>query len=185
MVVLAAIAYAGICLFSKKEIQEPIISAPDIPSTGGSVQLSESKIVGYFGCSDDSPGSTSTIKMTRTENGTFGCKTEATTEFITRIVRGDLNGDGYEDAIVEEGHCGASCGIGLILIINQKNGEGALFSGDFKSLVTSGAGQTGIQSISIENGTVSIAAYGFAGSKNPNEVVTKKLKLEGSRLVEM
>ncbi len=105
---------------------------------------------------------------------------------FSEITKGDINDDGYEDALFIVTSCGASCGSSLGAIINQKNGEGKNISiNSEKYIRPSSAMQTGITDIQISNGTVSITANGFIGEDDWDESVTKKFKVENNALVEI
>lgn len=146
--------------------------------------LSDELIANLFSCAEDKSDSDG-VKMTKGQNGIYGCKTSLTTEYITSITRGDINNDGYEDALVEEGHCGTSCGTSIYVVLNQKNGIGKLIGVNIDSLVSSGAGQTYIKSITIKDGVISVKANGFKDSTNWNDLVTKNFRFDGSKLIEI
>ncbi|MEI8062376.1 MAG: hypothetical protein WCG97_03735 [bacterium] len=146
--------------------------------------FSDEVIANLFSCAEDKSDSDG-VKMTKGQNGTYGCKTSLTTEYITSITHGDINNDGYEDALVEEGHCGASCGTSIYAVLNQKNGVGKLIGVNIDSLVSSGASQTYIKSISIKDGVISIKANGFKDSANRNDLVTKNFRFDGRTLIEI
>ncbi len=107
------------------------------------------------------------------------------------MAKGDINGDGFEDAIVEEVHCGASCGIGLHIILNKGNKDTYAIVGKYASFEPlyrgSSAWKTALTSITIENGLIYLTGYGFDDTEidTPESKVirTLKFKLEGSETV--
>jgi hypothetical protein len=85
------------------------------------------------------------------------------------VARGDINGDGYEDAIVQDFHCGASCSINLLVVFNEKNTSAKLFKPARDedetfgpSYMSSSAGKSVISNISIKNGIVTLTGKGLA-----------------------
>ncbi len=83
------------------------------------------------------------------------------------VARGDINGDGYEDAIVQEVHCGASCSIGLQVVFNDHNSSAKLFhSTKYETFepayMSSSAAKSEITNISIKNGIISLTGMGLA-----------------------
>ncbi|MES2059995.1 MAG: hypothetical protein V4438_03115 [Patescibacteria group bacterium] len=99
---------------------------------------------------------------------------------------GDLNGDGYEDAIAEFTTCGGSCGFGLGVFINQADGTSKMLDAIQPNvLVGSSAAQTEIKSIIIKDGVIFITAQGFRDSANWDNIVTKKFKYDGSEIFEI
>ena len=146
--------------------------------------LSDDVIASFFSCAEDKSDSNG-VKMSKGQNGSYGCKTSLTTQYITSITRGDINNDGYEDALVEEGHCGASCGTSIYAVLNQKNGIGKLIGVNIDTLVSSGASQTYVKSITIKDRVISITANGFGDSANWDDLVTKNFRFDGSKLIEI
>lgn len=61
----------------------------------------------------------SDVALTGMDVGKNGVKDPNIDVSIQKIIRGDLNGDGSEDAVVILRHCGASCGNGIRVIINN------------------------------------------------------------------
>jgi hypothetical protein len=83
------------------------------------------------------------------------------------VARGDINGDGYEDAIVQEVHCEASCGIDLRVVFNDQNFGAKLFhSTKYETFepayMSSSAAKSEITNISIKNGIISLTGKGLA-----------------------
>lgn len=106
--------------------------------------------------------------------------------FISLIAHGDINNDGYDDAIVEQGQCGATCNISFFAVINQKNGTGksaGLVTTDL--IESSGSHTTDIQKITINNGIITMTGQGFKGSSDWNVVATKTFRVQGNTLVEV
>ncbi len=86
------------------------------------------------------------------------------------IARGDVNGDGYEDAITKVSTCGASCATDLNIVINNKNINAKVldvsFDPGFKS---SSATKSDVTNISIKDGIISLAGYGLDCGGNLNQ----------------
>jgi hypothetical protein len=83
------------------------------------------------------------------------------------VARGDINNDGYEDAIVQDMHCGASCSIGLLVVFNQQNSSVKLFTPEkyetFEpAYMSSSAAKSQITSVSIKDGIISLTGYGLS-----------------------
>ncbi len=93
--------------------------------------------------------------------------------------RGDVNGDGYEDALVVINVCGGSCGNYPTIILNNKDGTAYLVA-SFPGYITGGAGQHSFSTASIKNGIISMT-IGSAGSN----LATKQYRLEGNTIVEV
>lgn len=146
--------------------------------------LSDDVIANLFSCAEDKSDSEG-VKMTKGEKGSYGCETSLITQYITSITRGDINNDGYEDALVVEGHCGASCGNSIYIVLNQKNGIGKLIGVSIDKHISSGASQTSIKNITINDGIVAITANGFKDSSNWDTLVTKEFRFDGSNLIEV
>lgn len=98
------------------------------------------------------------------------------------LTRGDINKDGFEDAIIAETFCGASCSINLAIVLNQNNQktvflENAVFEG-----YTSGTAlKSDINEISINNGDILITGKGLDCGYNCTEEnwnIVKTLKYE-------
>lgn len=91
------------------------------------------------------------------------------------LAKGDVNGDGYEDAVVEEIHCGASCSISLQVVLNQRNINAKLledknYPDTFSpAYVSSSAAKSEVTSISIKNGVISLTGKGLACSSSNAE----------------
>ncbi len=82
------------------------------------------------------------------------------------VARGDINNDGYEDAIVEQVNCGASCSVDLQIVFGDQNSVAKLFVpveyGNFEpSYVGSSAVKSEITNISIKNGIISLTGKGL------------------------
>lgn len=99
------------------------------------------------------------------------------------LAKGDINGDGYEDAIVQKVSCGASCGVALMAVIRNTDGTTRALGAAFPLLVTSGAAKTEVKSVSIQNGIITITANGFKDI-DWNVLTTKNFVFEGGKLVE-
>ncbi len=123
------------------------------------------------------------------ERGTF---IEIKGEFVksgmgfSEMTRGDIDSDGYEDVLYIATSCGASCGSSLGAIINQKDGSGKdIVINSEKYIRPSGADQTGITDMQINNGIISITANGFIGEEDWDKSVIKNFRVEGGELVEI
>lgn len=79
------------------------------------------------------------------------------------LARGDLNGDGYEDAIVQEMKCAASCSIIPIIVLNEKNLRAKRLPGSdyFSGYNASGAQKTELKAVTIANGIITFVGNGF------------------------
>lgn len=78
------------------------------------------------------------------------------------LARGDINKDGFEDAIVAETFCGASCSVNLAVILNQDNKTTKSVENNYFEGYTAGtAMQSDIEKITIENGIISITGKGL------------------------
>ncbi len=79
------------------------------------------------------------------------------------LARGDLNGDGYEDAIVQEVTCGASCRVDAIIVLNKKNIRVKRLDGVdyFAGFVADGALKTELTHVMIKNGIITLVGKGF------------------------
>jgi hypothetical protein len=103
--------------------------------------------------------------------------------WISDFIRGDINSDGYEDAVIEDGSCGASCSSNRIVILNNKDGTAREIRNGFDVIVPSSAAQSSIEKVSIDNGVISLTGYGFADVKDWHTLETAEYKLEEERLV--
>lgn len=89
---------------------------------------------------------------------------EATTDYNGKVVaRGDVNGDGYEDAIVQGVTCGASCSINLYVVLNNKNTNTqlAVLGDGFTGYMPSSAVKSQLTNVTIQDGTISLTGYGL------------------------
>jgi hypothetical protein len=78
------------------------------------------------------------------------------------LARGDINKDGFEDAIVAETFCGASCSVNLAVVLNQDNKKTKLVEeGRFEGYTAGTALQSDVQEITIVDGTISITGRGL------------------------
>ncbi len=75
---------------------------------------------------------------------------------LDSITKGDINGDGLEDAFTSSTGCGASCGSAFAVILNQKDTPPKAFRVFPPYLVASGAAQYSVNNITIHNDTISI-----------------------------
>jgi len=88
------------------------------------------------------------------------------------LAKGDLNNDGYEDALFEGLWCAASCGDDFTLIINKDGKQAYVAEMDPPGLQASGAGYATINDVSIKGQTISIT---FA--ENLGHIYTYKYRL--------
>ena len=99
---------------------------------------------------------------------------------VNYTAKGDLNGDGLEDAIVQETWCSASCGAVFTFIVNLKNTSSQrpirVFDLTPPGIVLTGYKQATIRSVTINKGVISISAND--GTKNFTNKY--KLKLAGT-----
>ena len=83
------------------------------------------------------------------------------------VARGDINRDGYEDAIIEQMSCGASCGFSLQVAFNLNNTSVKLLKAQkgyqqFEpAYVGSSAIKSSVTNISIKNGIISLTGKGL------------------------
>ncbi len=78
------------------------------------------------------------------------------------LARGDINKDGFEDAIVAETFCGASCSVNLAVVLNQENKKTMIIENNrFEGYTAGTALQSDVQEVTIENGTISITGRGL------------------------
>ena len=117
------------------------------------------------------------------------------------LARGDINGDGFEDAIVREIHCGASCSISLQVVLNEKNITAKLlkdknYPDTFSpAYLASSAIKSEVTSVSIKNGVISLTGKGLAcASPNSEDICTEEkwnvikiatYKFDGSNIVQL
>ncbi len=101
--------------------------------------------------------------------------------------KGDINSDGYEDAVISRFYCGASCGNNLDVVINDRNGSAHKLDVQFPNWISSGAGQTGLKNMSINNGMISVTANGFEGDDRSNneggQTATRNYRLVGDKII--
>jgi hypothetical protein len=113
---------------------------------------------------------------------------------VDAIYKGDLNNDGYSDALVWVGSCSTDndCAHGLRVVLNNKNGAGIEMTNLRTQDTISGwsGSSTVFDFVKIENGIVSITSSSFYSSgdwktatKLPRQ--TKKFQLQGNQLVEV
>jgi hypothetical protein len=111
------------------------------------------------------------------------------------LARGDINGDGYEDAIVQEMNCGASCGINLAVVLNDHNSKVTLFNptkyANFEPAYSgSGAAKSELTNVSINDEIISLTGRGLecendCDEKKWNTIRTVKYKFDGKSIVKI
>ena len=86
------------------------------------------------------------------------------------VARGDINGDGYEDAIVKGITCGASCSVNLEVILNNKNIDAKVLEVSFEpGFKSSSAVKSNVTNVSIENEIISLTGYGLDCGGSPDQ----------------
>lgn len=107
------------------------------------------------------------------------------------LARGDINGDGFEDAIVAETFCGASCSVNLAVVLNQENKKTIVIENNrFEGYTAGTALQSDVQEITIENGTISLTGRGLdcgytCSEETWNVVKTLKYELIDNNIVRL
>lgn len=141
------------------------------------------------------------------KNGIDAPESLSDTEFLAVVnnpqarvlVRGDINGDGYEDAIVEDIHCGASCGVELQIVFNENNGHARLFNSTTANFgpayVGFSAAKSNVTAIAIKDGIISLTGKGLAcTSPNAQEICTEEkwnivrtvaYKFDGANIIQL
>ena len=124
------------------------------------------------------------------EDGIYKGQGSGFTSSLDKIVKGDLNGDGYEDALILHYECGGSCGFGFDVVLNQKNGKAKLISGiETPGIIMAGAAADVVKTISIDvNGMITIN-LDKRNLSDPNGAtsnnVTYKYKFSNNSLVKI
>lgn len=97
----------------------------------------------------------------------------------TRVLaKGDINSDGYNDAVVEEMHCGASCSTSLQLVLNIKGEKAFLFKDKnypdtfAPAFKASSVIKSEVNSVEIKNGRILLTGKGLACTSKPEDVCT-------------
>lgn len=138
-------------------------------------QIKSQIVIFYFVCAATLP-----VKAKTSPSDTFF--TKASTDIQAKVLaRGDLNNDKYEDAIVQEVSCGISCGVDIIIVLNERNKTARRLKGEdyFETYNSSGAGKTQLQRVEIKDGIISLIGKGFLDPNQENpydvdfEIVTK------------
>jgi hypothetical protein len=106
--------------------------------------------------------------------------TGGNTMVVNKIVKGDLNSDGKEDAFISARRCGVSCGSSFFVVLN---GSTKALRVDTPNLTTSGAAQIQITDIIIKQGIISITGDTQIGGSSNVTTNTFKYKLSGNSLV--
>jgi len=101
---------------------------------------------------------------------------------INLITKGDLNGDGFQDAFVWSTVCGASCGSVFTAVINKKDSTVSAFNVVPEGFVMSSAAQYSVKIINIDSGIIKIKAVvpQFDGTTVDQDL---NYKLVGNNLV--
>ncbi len=115
------------------------------------------------------------------------------------LARGDINGDGFEDAVVQEMHCGASCGVNLAVIFNDGKGGtrplGSEYSTFAPAFYGSSAVKSDVKEVSIKDGIISLTGNGLDCTSQDFTVIcteekwnvekTVTYKFDGTRIVQL
>ncbi len=101
------------------------------------------------------------------------------------LAKGDINKDEYEDAIVQEIVCGASCSILPLAVLGKADGSVERVDATFPKVIPWGAAKTDVLEISIASGNISIMARGFEDVPSWDTVSTKHYKFEDGSFVEI
>ncbi|KKR65385.1 MAG: hypothetical protein UU06_C0020G0012 [Parcubacteria group bacterium GW2011_GWB1_40_5] len=112
------------------------------------------------------------------------------------VARGDVNQDGYEDALVQSMHCGASCGVDLLIVLNDKNTTAKVFEptdylGFEPAYRGSGAVKSDLSDITIKDGIISLTgtALGcpedFCDDENIGIVRRVTYKFDGQKIIQL
>jgi hypothetical protein len=129
---------------------------------------------------------------------------KAVDEDVTKakvIARGDINNDGYEDAIVQDMQCGASCAVTLDAVLNIKNTHAKIVASKNDSpsftpaFVGSSAFKSEITTIAITNGVIFLIGHGLAcGNEATDAICTEEewhklttvtYRYDGSQIVQI
>lgn len=101
------------------------------------------------------------------------------------LAKGDINKDEYEDAVVQEVVCGASCSILPLVVLGKADGSVERIDATFPKVIPWGAAKTDVLEISITSGSISIMARGFEDVPSWDTVSTKHYKFEDGSFVEI
>ena len=128
--------------------------------------------------------------LTKGSDGTYSKRSDSGFLGLDSFIKGDINGDGYEDAIVLDTHCGASCGTGFSALINNKDGTAQLIPINFENsnldIQTSGAAQGEFKALSIDKQVVSIQVTTYSADPGQNatpHTTIRHYKFENNSLV--
>lgn len=99
---------------------------------------------------------------------------------VNKIVKGDLNNDNKEDAFVWNTVCGASCGTEFSIVLNDSTRAMRIVP---PGLITIGAGQVGVKSITINRGVITITGEMPSSDGSPTPLSTFQYKLSGDSLI--
>jgi hypothetical protein len=123
------------------------------------------------------------LQFTKNTQGSYeSSSTLGGSDYINSITRGDINGDGMQDAFVYWTHCGASCGSSFTIVINKNDSSASALDVIPEGIVISGASQSSINKVIINSGTITINAdiYQMGGTASNLDLT---YKLVGSNLV--
>lgn len=198
LVIVALVLFGGVLAYqyyaAKSQIQNPNVqSNPNVSNTqtlgtktvesneveGSGVQMSDDVIIKTI---DKLEG----IDLKKESNSKFYIYSSPTgTHTINLIAKGDLNGDGLQDAIIWADVCGATCSIYFLAVVNNDNNLPEAFNVVADGILTSSAKRSGVKSIAIKNGIVSINADIFDKFNGDRINQTFNYKLVGKNLVKL
>lgn len=104
---------------------------------------------------------------------------------INFISKGDLNNDGFEDAVVHGTICGASCGSKFTVILGAYRAINSAFSVNLKGFVSAGASQYHVDNIKIDTDGVVIISFNFPDYQGLINNETSNYKLIGKELIKL
>lgn len=96
---------------------------------------------------------------------------------------GDINNDGYEDAVFVEHNCGVSCSVNLSVALQQPDGALKIMEVGGVPIEPLGAGKTDIQSIVVKDGKISITARGFSDAPSYDPAIKEIFTFDGKRFI--
>ncbi len=113
------------------------------------------------------------------------------------LAKGDVNNDGYQDAIIQEVFCGASCAVQLKVVLNNKNINATLMNDTtfVPAYNSSGAAKSDVTNVTIKDGIISLTGSGLDCANYQKEepctqekwsiVKTVKYKFDGKKVIQL
>jgi len=151
--------------------------------------------------SDATVSSTTPVIKNKTSlsDSQFISAVSGTTDNSKVLARGDINQDGYEDAIVQQMSCGASCSFNLQVVLNISNQSTQVLKpqtgyAQFEpAYVGSSASKSEITSVTIKDGVISLTGKGLAcGFQNIycqdeewHKIRTVSYKFDGTKIIQI